>query len=298
VTEFARTRLGFYQQRPMPSREELSEFYRSQYYQRESVQYSSSYSEDELRWFDLGAAVADHVCRAERPGAGLRLLDVGCGEGFFMRGMADRGWSVRGYDFSAFGISRCNPDLLDRFEQGEVSALIDRDAAAGATYDAINLTNVLEHVSDPEGLLARLRPLCAPDGLLVIDVPHDFSDLQRALLASGKVDREYWIAPTEHLNYFTPASLSAVLAANGWRVERTLSDFPIEHFLLHDGSNYVADAKQGKQAHLARVFLDLHFSRDLGAYVRLLEAQAACGMGRSILAFASPSPGAAPPGED
>jgi 2-polyprenyl-3-methyl-5-hydroxy-6-metoxy-1,4-benzoquinol methylase len=289
MIDFVRTPQGYYQQSPTPSQEELAAYYRDKYYQLESGQYTASYTADEIRWFDLGAAISDYVWRDRRGRPAGHLLDVGCGEGFLMSGMAARGWSVLGYDYSSFAITHCNPELVDRFEQGDVYQLLERDIISGTLYDLLNLTNVLEHVPEPVELLRRLRHLCAQDGMITINVPNDFSELQMTLFETGRVDRQYWLAPTEHLNYFSLDSLSRTLDVAGWRIVCTLSDFPIEHFLLHDGSNYVADREKGRQAHLARVLLDLHFARNLPAYVSLLEAQAACGVGRSLIAFAEPA---------
>jgi SAM-dependent methyltransferase len=286
VTSHRRTEHGYLQQDPLPSEEELGAYYAERYYQTEETQYRASYDAEERAWFDLDAALAQLVVDEVAPSAPRTLLDVGCGEGFFMAGLLTRGWEVAGCDFSAYGITRCNPEVLPWFEQGDLYRLLDEHLGRGARYGLVNLSNVLEHVRDPEGLLGRLGALVADGGLVRINVPHDFSALQALLLERGAVDRPYWVVPVQHLNYFDRSSLAATLAATGWDLARLLADFPIEHFLLHPGSNYVTEPSLGRDAHRARVTLDLHHSRDLEAYARMLEAQAACGVGRSLIAFA------------
>jgi SAM-dependent methyltransferase len=280
---------GYRRQDPLPSDDELQRFYADTYFQDGLGQYQEAYDDEELAWLDLEAAVADSLVHAVGTDAPRTLIDIGCGEGFLMAGLARRGWSVAGCDFSSYGIRRWNPELLQRFDHGNVFELLEEYSGRERRFGLVNLSNVLEHVPDPEKLLQGLTNLVSPNGLLRINVPNDFSDLQRLLVERGSVQREYWTIPMQHLNYFDRDSLTSTVEACGWTVSRLLSDFPIEHFLLHPGSNYVENAPAGRAAHRARVTLDLHYSRDLDSYTRLLEAQAACGMGRSLIAFLRPA---------
>jgi SAM-dependent methyltransferase len=285
---FRITANGYRQVDPLPQPEELKEHYARKYYQDPHGSYQESYDDEERAWLELDPRIAECVFASEGCKEPRTLLDVGCGEGFFMAALAARGWRVLGFDFSSFAMTRFNPQLLPHFVQGSVYELLDGQIERDQAFGLLNLSNVLEHVRDPEGLLRRLRRTVAPGGLLRINVPNDFSALQERLLALGKVDQRYWVAPPEHLNYFSADSLRSLLRSEGWQLARLLSTFPVEHFLLHDGSNYIRHPEAGKQAHRARILLDLHYSRDLPAFVRMREAQAACGMGRSLIAFARP----------
>jgi len=61
------------------------------------------------------------------------------------------------------------------------------------------------------------------------------------------------------------------------------SDFPIDLFLFHPGSNYIADPKNGPAAHRARVEADLMLAESGEApYLNLCRAMARCGLGRDI----------------
>src|SRR5438105_330392 len=120
MTKYKITRFGFRQQEPLPTETELQAFYAEVYYQAEQGQYQASYDDEEKAWFDLDPAVAHHVMVQSAPGAPQELLDVGCGEGFFMAGLLRRGWKVRGCDFSTFGIGKFNPNMLPVFEQGNI----------------------------------------------------------------------------------------------------------------------------------------------------------------------------------
>jgi 2-polyprenyl-3-methyl-5-hydroxy-6-metoxy-1,4-benzoquinol methylase len=276
---------GFIQLDPIPSEEGLKEYYARVYFQQNRGQYEQEYTDEEKAWFRLEGAIADHVHRTAFPNATVRrCLDVGCGEAFVAAELYDRGWTIRACDFSIFGIQKFHPHLLPYFEQGDIYEILQREIDGQQQYELINLANVLEHVRDPEALLRMLRRLLSVTGLLRITVPNDYSDFQAYMKTQGTIDGDYWLTP-EHLSYFNFTNFRRLLESEGYHVERYLADHPIEHFLMHDGSNYKRTPSAGKQAHYARVKLDLFYARNLPAYVRVLEAHAEVGMGRDIIAF-------------
>ncbi|MDZ4288667.1 MAG: class I SAM-dependent methyltransferase [Prosthecobacter sp.] len=279
--------LGFRHMDPMPAAEELAHYYAEKYFQENSGPYSASYSDEEIQWFKLPATMADYLVRQRQPQATtLSLLDVGCGEGFFMERLQALGWDVKGYDYSRNGIEHFHPQLLSRFAQGDIYELLNQSIEHGETFDLINLSNVLEHVTDAHALLTRLRPLLSAKGLLRICVPNDFSDFQAYLIEKEKIDKEFWVCTPVHTHYFNLPSLRATIEAAGLRTEHMLADFEIQEYLVHEGSNYIRDRTLGKQAHLARVALDTFYSRNLPAFVKMREAEAECGKGRCLIAFA------------
>jgi hypothetical protein len=73
----------------------------------------------------------------------------------------------------------------------------------------------------------------------------------------------------------------------GFEVVDGLASFPIDWFLHHPGSNYVADPTAGKPAHRARMVLDQLLARNgLPAFLNFGRALFACGAGRSITVIA------------
>ena len=115
-----------------------------------------------------------------------RVLDVGCGQMPY-RGMLPRQSSYVGIDIAAagqFGMSR-HPDIV-AFD-GAVIPFPD------ATFDYVLCTEVLEHVENPGELIAEMRRVLRPGGLIVATVPfsarvhhapHDFHRYTRYRLAS------------------------------------------------------------------------------------------------------------------
>jgi hypothetical protein len=144
-------------------------------------------------------------------------------------------------------------------------------------------------VIDPLDLLAMLRTLVKPAGLVVVTVPNDCSITQRAALKHCHIDQAFWVAPPDHLNYFDYASLLNTAHETGWECLEMLADFPIDWFLFHPDSNYIRNKAVGKAAQRARVQLEnLINERPLEDVLRYWSAAAKLGMGRGITAFLKP----------
>ena len=283
--------LGFLEVVDRPTPDQLAAYYADAYYQAERGGFRRSYPDEERGVIDLRirqrAARAMELLGRNRPG---KLLDVGCGEGFVLAEFSRQGWDVSGMDFSIAGVEAMNPDMADHVEQGDLFDLLEAAIASGRTYDLVWLGNVLEHVLDPIGLLKALRRLVAADGLLVATTPNDGSAYHEALLASRAIDRRFWIAIPDHMSYFTADTLRAAAAATDWETLDILGDFPIDLFLAHPGSNYVAEPARGRDAHAARLKLEtLIGSFGTEAANRFYSALAGVGLGRNLTAFLRPA---------
>ncbi|HMN95827.1 MAG TPA: methyltransferase domain-containing protein [Phycisphaerales bacterium] len=130
-----------------------------------------------------------------------RLLDIGCYKGEFAWWMQQRGWKVRGAEFStvppnAFGID---------IHCGELATLRE------APFDAITMWAVLEHVHDPRALVRDAVRLLRPGGRLFVLVPN-FRSIPARWLLHDDVPR--------HLLMFTPQTLRRLLVESGLEVRR------------------------------------------------------------------------------
>lgn len=283
--------LGFLELVDKPDEEALAQYYAEKYYQSEVGSFRKSYPEDELEVIRLRIALRAARARAlmDMSGPG-RLLDVGCGEGFALAAFHEEGWSVAGIDHSRAGVEAMNPQIAAHVEQGNLFELLDRRIAADERFDLLWLGNVLEHVLDPVALLNALRRVLAPGGLLVVVVPNDGSDYHEELFAEGHVNERFWIAIPDHISYFTAESLWRTATATGWAMRELQGDFPIDLFLAHESSNYVADRAKGPAAHAARLRLERLIGRaGQEAANRFYSALAGVGLGRNMVAYLSPA---------
>lgn len=279
-------KLGFLHVLPIPNMEELNEYYAQKYYQKPSVAtYSLSYSEDELLLQTLVCKMTNQLFEVQFPNANKSLYDIGCGEGFFMQGLMNCGWSVYGVDYSIAGIEKHNPNVAPFVSIGDAITDVEECIKSRKYFNLINLGNVLEHVSDPILLLEKIHNLLLPEGLLRIVVPNDSSELQEFLQQKGSLNYE-WVHPPDHISYFNFDNLPLVLEATGYKLVNMLGDFPIELFLTNEHSNYLKDSSKGKAAHASRVVISkLIYQRGLDKYIKWSEGLAAAGIGRTCIGY-------------
>ncbi len=140
-----------------------------------------------------------------------RLLDVGCGAGFLLDAARELGWSVQGVELSPFAAERAREDLGLSVFQGE---LAEAGFPAGH-FDIVVMRELLEHVSDPLGLLREARRILREDGVLFVQVPNDLEGVRVRLWR-----RVWWMIPPLHLYYFDRGTLGALLERAGFRVVR------------------------------------------------------------------------------
>jgi 2-polyprenyl-3-methyl-5-hydroxy-6-metoxy-1,4-benzoquinol methylase len=141
-----------------------------------------------------------------------RLLEVGCGSGSFLDAMARKGWSVEGVESSAAAAERAGR-LGHRIRIGRLESLPE----TGTPFDLVVGWMVLEHLHDPVGALRKLAAWTRPGGYLALSVP-DASSFEFRLFGS----RWYALHLPNHLYHFTRATVTRLVEAGGWTVERVV----------------------------------------------------------------------------
>ena len=278
--------LGYYEAIPKPTLKELEQHYSEKYYQYAQGTYSSQYLDEELRYFHNIAKVALET--ASRLNLDKSLYDLGCGEGFFTKSFYEARWLVACCDFSAFGISKHNEDMLPYFISGDIFKQVDDAILNKKKFGLINLQNVLEHVIDPVKLLLDLKAMLSEKSAIRIRVPNDYSDFQIALLNRNNT-KNTWFAPPEHLSYFNKTGLTNILHNCGYQILSLQADFPIELYLANNHSNYSDDRSRGKQAHLSRIFCENYLiESNINDYLEYSQAAGKLGFGRELIAYATP----------
>jgi 2-polyprenyl-3-methyl-5-hydroxy-6-metoxy-1,4-benzoquinol methylase len=100
-------------------------------------------------------------------------------------------------------------------------------------YDAVLLSQVLEHLPMDADPIGSLHALLKPNGVCAIAIPHFRSYLS---ILQGKGDM--FISPPEHLNYFTVRGLEEAFASRGFQAIKceTVSKFDYRKFKKRFGS--------------------------------------------------------------
>lgn len=272
---------GFAHVNPLPSPEALEAIYRHEYYTDEKPLYIEHFQQD-LEWWNLAYGDRYASFEAELPAGRRRLLDIGSGPGYFLLHGEHRGWDVTGIEPSARAAAHSRSLGLNIVED----FLDERSADSLGQFDAIHLSEVLEHIPDPAQMLQIARRLLAPGGLLCVVVPNDYNPFQRALRAVEGV-APWWVAPPHHLNYFNFDSLEALVKRCGMRVYQREATFPIDMFLLM-GEHYVGNDALGRACHGKRKrFETLLAAAGMNDLKRaLLKNFAELGIGREACVYA------------
>lgn len=143
-----------------------------------------------------------------------RILDIGCGRGYFLHACRLRGYDVAGLDVSEEAAASVRNALGIPVKAGPLR----EDMFDPESIDVVTMWHSLEHTTDPGRCLDQTRKWLRADGLLVVDVPnHEGTDARRRW---GRW--EDWDLPY-HLYHFTPSSLGALLARHGFRVTASKS---------------------------------------------------------------------------
>jgi len=158
----------------------------------------------------------------QRPVAGSRILEVGCGSGRDALRLAEAGANVTALDYSAGALAAvrqaCRTPARCHLVQGNALALPFRDG----TFDVVFHQGLLEHFPDPAPVLAENVRVLKPGGMLLVDVPqrwHYYTLAKKLLIA---MDR--WFAGWERS--FSATELERLVEAAGLVHVTTYASWP------------------------------------------------------------------------
>ena len=149
-----------------------------------------------------------------------RLLDIGCGTGYFLHTAREAGYHVTGIEknsmarekaISLFGLNV--QDDLDHFAQGQ-------------SFEVITLWHVLEHLEKLNESIGNIKEMMQPGGTLVIALPNHLS------YDAGVYGRQ-WAAydVPRHLWHFTPKTVEQLSEKHGMKVVKRYR-MPLDAFYI------------------------------------------------------------------
>lgn len=198
--------LGFLD--PRPGADELAGLYAAEYFQEQYDRGLSLDSPEMKRRISQEAHRIRFFRRLKKTG---KVLDIGCGMGYFLHACRLQGYEVEGMDISADSSAYLRSVLKIEARTGTADSIDYREGS----FDVITMWHFLEHTPDPRVYLEKARQWLKPDGLLVLDVPnYDGTDARKTW-----ADWKGWQLPY-HLFHFTPATLGRLLERFGFRVVR------------------------------------------------------------------------------
>jgi SAM-dependent methyltransferase len=198
---------------PMYDEQELAAFYPKNYYafgDRFQVSHPD-YSFRARIWRFLGLReFPTKDPKFERPG---RMLDVGCGSGWFIFQMREAGWDVTGVEPNVaaanFGKSEKGLNIIP-------GSLLDVTFPAGS-FDYVRMNHSFEHMEHPNPVLDEAYRILADNGKLMIGVPNRDS-------LNARVFGRYWhhLALPVHTFSYSVRTLSRMLRKHNFEVKKVV----------------------------------------------------------------------------
>lgn len=192
---------------PMYSDEELALLYPKDYYSYQPRALGKRYQIREFLKSFAGMRIHTKDPHFDRPG---RVLDIGCGSGWFLEEMRSEGWEVHGIEINADAVAVCKERALNV----HAGTIFDADLPEGY-FDYVRLNHSFEHMTRPRETLQSIRRLLNANGRLLIGVPNEDS-------TNSRFFQKYWWyrgVPVHPYTYST-GNLKAFLENNGFSCMR------------------------------------------------------------------------------
>lgn len=176
---------------PMPDNEELMSFYPEDSY----YSYSVDFLKEDPKWKKLLRKVLfmEYETKDPKFSAPGRMLDIGCGNGWFIFKMRKKGWDVKGVEPSKAGAEAGRKMANLDIHHGD---LLSANYPSGH-FDYIRSNHSFEHIPNPNEILPEIYRILKPGGKVFIGVPNINS-------FDAKVFGRYWYyfgAPVHTFNY-------------------------------------------------------------------------------------------------
>jgi SAM-dependent methyltransferase len=138
-----------------------------------------------------------------------RLLDVGCATGYLLEAAQARGWAPYGVEYAAYAAAIAQK----KFGNAAIfNGTLEQCAFPENFFDAIVMSDLIEHVRRPQETLLKANTLLKDGGLLLIVTP-DTAALSHHLM--GKRWTHY---KPEHFFYFNRRSFQYLADEGGWEI--------------------------------------------------------------------------------
>lgn len=206
---------GLVQVNPLPSKNDIEELYRGDYY-KNFAPYLSQLKTHQIYFRKQIIGIKKYIKSG-------KLLDVGCALGPLLIEAEKQGFEAEGIDISDYAANYCKKLGLNA-----MSGTIN-DLKPSKRYDIITMYELLEHEREPLRVLVKAKQFLNTKGLLVITTPN-YDNFFRKILG------RFWVGyhHKEHLYFFTPKTIRLILVKAGFKnivVKKDISrPYPIDYF--------------------------------------------------------------------
>ena len=158
---------------------------------------------------------------APRQKDNIRLLDIGSGTGYFLNAAKEKGYTVTGIEKDTNAreqaITNFGLDIKDEQSLWNIE---------NESFDVITLWHVLEHMENLNEVVAKIKSILKPDGVVIIALPNHNSH-------DAKKYKGYWAAYDipRHLWHFTPDTVEKLLGKHQFNIIKQKT-MPLDAFYI------------------------------------------------------------------
>ncbi len=216
--------------------------------------------QDQFWWDEAHRGMYHDFCRRFIANEAGKLLDVGCGLGFFvkyMQGYPD--WDAWGSEISGKAVDYATHKL------GLTNVCAGKLEEAGFqpnSFDIVTLWDVIEHIPDPDQLIKAIIPLLKPGGILFLHTPNVNVQLPKARLKKllkGMNPGVHYLEAKDHVNIYSAKTISCVLTRNGLEVSEFVHLRPVHS--VSGSKSVVMSAIKYLWAFLAAIIYAISFKQ-------------------------------------
>jgi 2-polyprenyl-3-methyl-5-hydroxy-6-metoxy-1,4-benzoquinol methylase len=222
--EIYQTEEGFSRAHPLPTKEELEEFYTNTYYQEGHGNYKDKYEPRKFNNILYKLHKKIILLRSLFIPEPENFLDIGCGQGYALKTFSENGWDVTGIDYTNRTCMTHHPDMINKVVEGDIYDVLE----SAGKYQVVHADNVLEHVLDPYKFIELCKDALKPGGILIIDVPNENSIFHQWLMKEGILNDVFERKYPDHLSFFNLPGLRNLCKKYGL-AELFIGDFSITH---------------------------------------------------------------------
>lgn len=147
--------------------------------------------------------------------AGLKILDIGCGNGFTAFRLASLGFNVTGMDASEDGIRIAQEEYT--WVRFEVASVYHNISSMANNFDVVISSEVIEHLFLPRALVENANTALKPGGMLIITTPYHGYLKNFALSIFNKWDLHHTVDwEGGHIKFFSEKTLADLLNVSGF----------------------------------------------------------------------------------
>ena len=201
------TKCGFKATNPRPDAAEIGQYYQSDQYISHSDTKQGLVSQLYHTVRKITVQQKVKLINQLQPQKGS-LLDIGCGQGYFLEASKSAGWRVEGVEPDSYARAQAS----ERNHIKVVSSI--SDLADNTSVAVTSMWHVLEHVHTLQSTLSWIRDHTQPKGYLIVAVPNYQS-------WDANYYKQYWAAfdVPRHLYHFGPDQMKGLLKRNGFTVK-------------------------------------------------------------------------------